>query len=70
MNTESGLSKYPHHLMRVCFVRHISRDSRHQDSLLPGVLDDCVGEDHSLWVSDASVDTLDMRALHFSKAGP
>ena len=54
--------------MRVFFMRHITGDSRQQATLLPDTLDDYVDEDHPIRVIDAFVDTLDMRALGFSKA--
>jgi len=49
-------------------MRHITGDSRQQATLLPDTLDDYVGEDHPVRVIDAFVDTLDMKALDFSKA--
>lgn len=54
--------------MRVFFMRHITGDSRQQATLLPDTLDDYVDEDHPVRVIDAFVDTLDMKALGFSKA--
>lgn len=68
MKTVSRLSKYPHHLMRVFFMRHITGDSRQQATLLPDTLDDYIDEDHPVRVIDAFVDTLDMKVLGFSKA--
>ena len=49
-------------------MRHITGDSRQQASLLPDTLDDYVGKDHPVRVIDAFVDTLDIKALDFSKA--
>ena len=49
-------------------MRHISGDSRQQATLLPDTLDDYVDGDHPVRVIDAFVDTLDMKALGFSKA--
>jgi transposase len=49
-------------------MRHISGDSRQQVILLPDTLDDYVDKDHPVRVIDAFVDTLDMKALGFSKA--
>ena len=49
-------------------MRHISGDSRQQVTLLPDTLDDYVDKDHPVRVIDAFVDTLDMKALDFSKA--
>jgi transposase len=49
-------------------MRHITGDSRQQATLLPDTLDDYVGENHPVRVIDAFVDTLDMKALDFSKA--
>jgi transposase len=49
-------------------MRHITGDSRQQSNLLPDTLDDYVDEDHPVRVIDAFVDTLDMKALGFSKA--
>ena len=49
-------------------MRHITGDSRQQTTLLPDTLDDYVDEDHPVRVIDAFVDTLDMKALDFSKA--
>ena len=54
--------------MRVFFMRHVTGDSRQQATLLPDTLDDFVDEDHPVRVIDAFVDTLDMKALGFSKA--
>ena len=54
--------------MRVFFMRHITGESRQQATLLPDTLDDFVDEDHPVRVIDAFVDTLDMKALGFSKA--
>jgi len=68
VKTVSRLSKYPHHLMRVFFMRHITGDSRQQATLLPDTLDDYIDEDHPVRVIDAFVDTLDMKVLGFSKA--
>ena len=49
-------------------MRHIAGESRQQATLLPDTLDGFVGEDHPVRVIDAFVDTLDMKALGFSKA--
>ena len=49
-------------------MRHITGDSRQQATLLPDTLDDYVDEDHPVRVIDAFVDTLDIKALGFSKA--
>jgi len=49
-------------------MRHITGDSRQQATLLPDTLDDYVDKDHPVRVIDAFVDTLDMKALDFSKA--
>ena len=49
-------------------MRHITGDSRQQTTLLPDTLDDYVDEDHPVRVIDVFVDTLDMKALDFSKA--
>ena len=49
-------------------MRHITGGSRQQATLLPDTLDDYVDEDHPVRVIDAFVDTLDMKALDFSKA--
>jgi len=49
-------------------MRHIIGDSRQQATLLPDTVDDYVDEDHPVWVIDAFVDSLDMKALGFSKA--
>jgi len=68
VSTFSRLSRYPHRLMRVSFMRHITGDSRQQATLLPGTLEDCVDGDHPVRVIDAFVDMLDMRELGFSMA--
>ena len=49
-------------------MRHITGESRQQSTLLPDTLDDYVDEDHPVRVIDAFVDTLNMKALCFSKA--
>ena len=49
-------------------MRHIAGESRQQSTLLPDTLDDYVDEDHPVRVIDAFVDTLNMKALGFSKA--
>ena len=49
-------------------MRHITGESRQQSTLLPATLDDYVDEDHPVRVIDAFVDTLDLKALGFSKA--
>lgn len=49
-------------------MRHIIGESRQQSSLLPDTLDDYVDEEHPIRVIDAFVDTLDLKALGFSKA--
>ena len=49
-------------------MRHITGESRQQSTLLPDTLDDYVDEDHPVRVIDAFVDTLNMKALGFSKA--
>ena len=49
-------------------MRHLTGDSRQQVTLLPDTLNDYVDEDHPVRVIDAFVDTLDMKALYFSKA--
>lgn len=54
--------------MRVFFMRHITGESRDQATLLPLTLDDYVAADHPVRVIDAFVDSLDMKALGFSKA--
>lgn len=54
--------------MRVFFLRRITGDSRQQATLLPDTLYDYVDEDHPVAVIDAFVDTLDIKALGFSKA--
>lgn len=49
-------------------MRHIIGESRQQSTLLPDTLEDYVDENHPVRVIDAFVDTLDMKALGFSKA--
>jgi transposase len=49
-------------------MRHVTGDSRQQDTLLPPTLDDYVDADHPVRVIDAFIDTLDMKVLGFSKA--
>ena len=49
-------------------MRHITVESRQQATQLPDTLDDYVDENHPVRVIDAFVDTLDMKALGFSKA--
>ena len=49
-------------------MRHINGESRQQSTLLPDTLDDYVDEDHPVRVIDAFVDTLNLKALGFSKA--
>ncbi len=49
-------------------MRHITGESRQQSTLLPDTLDDYVDEDHPVRVIDAFVDSLDLKALDFSKA--
>lgn len=49
-------------------MRHLQGDNRHQASLLPESLEDFVSEDHPVRVIDAFIDTLDFKALGFSKA--
>ena len=68
MQTDSGLSKNPHHSMRVFFMRHITGESRQQVTLLHDTLDDYVDENHPVRAIDAFVDTRDMKVLGFSKA--
>jgi hypothetical protein len=54
--------------MRVFFMRHITGDSRRHTTLLPGTLDDCVGGDPPVRVTDAVVDILDVEPLDFNSA--
>lgn len=61
MKTDSKLSKYPYHSIRVFFTAS-------QDSLLPDTLGGNVDEDHPVLMIDAFVDILDMKALGFNKA--
>ena len=49
-------------------MRHITGESRQQSTLLPDTLDDYVDKGHPIRVIDAFVDTLDLKALGFSKA--
>ncbi len=49
-------------------MRHIEGENRDQSSLFPETLEDFVGADHPVRVIDAFVDSLDLRALRFSKA--
>ena len=49
-------------------MRHVIGDSRQQATLLPDTLDDYIDENYPVRVIDAFVDTLDMKALDFSKA--
>jgi transposase len=49
-------------------MRHITGEPRQQTNLLPDTLDDYVDENHPVRVIDAFVDSLDLKALDFSKA--
>ena len=64
------LTKYPHRMMRVFFMRHLTGDSRHQSTLLPDTLDDYADKDNPARVIDAFVDILDVSKPGFSKADP
>lgn len=49
-------------------MTHITGQSRYQKPLLPEALDEMIAGDHQVRVIDAFVDTLDLKALGFSKA--
>jgi transposase len=49
-------------------MRHVEGANRHQATLLPETLEDFVAVDHPVRVIDAYIDTLDLKALGFSKA--
>ncbi|GGB12883.1 IS1182 family transposase [Brucella endophytica] len=51
-------------------MAYLTRDERHQASLLPAVLDDYVEVDSPVRVIDAFVENLDVRALGFYRATP